>query len=215
MKLCQKEKKFSIDQASRHFYIQKTQLFDHGRRKLETHTMISETLPTQNYANIGLTITKDSSSRLELQSTEHHCQDEGIPQGQGDHCQVCSRPQTWFIACGKFIISVPNSLEISPGSKLVVQFHLYQTAVSHRFACKAMDYDSSSRLAISIKGPNASGNIVDTWLHSSGESKLAMRMNTFIDLLEDVPFNETCLLRRRWIINRSETGIERQTKYTD
>lgn len=120
-----------------------------------------------------------------------------------------------FITCGKFIISVPSSLDISSGSKLIVQFHLYQTAVSHRFACKAMDYDPSSRLAISIKGLNASGNKVDTWLHSSGESKLAMRMNTLVDLLEDVPFNETCLLRRRWIVNRSETGIERQTKYTD
>ncbi|KAJ5810503.1 uncharacterized protein N7503_002721 [Penicillium pulvis] len=120
-----------------------------------------------------------------------------------------------FVTCGKFIISVPSSLEISPGSKLIEQFHLYQTAISHRFACKAMDYDPSSRLAISIKGLNASGNKVDTWLHSSGENKLAMRMNTLVDLLEDVPFNETCLLRRRWIVNRSETGIERQTEYTD
>lgn len=60
-----------------------------------------------------------------------------------------------------------------------------------------MNYDPSSRLAISIKGLNASENKVDTWLHSPGESKLAMRMNTLVDLLEDVPFNETCLLRRR------------------
>lgn len=42
-----------------------------------------------------------------------------------------------------------------------------------------------------------------------------MRMNTLVDLLEDVPFNETYLLRRRWIVNRSETAIERQTRYTD
>ncbi|OQE14386.1 hypothetical protein PENFLA_c038G10811 [Penicillium flavigenum] len=120
-----------------------------------------------------------------------------------------------YITCGKFVISIPQSLNISPGSKVIVQFHLYKTEVPHRYTRKAMPYDPSSRLAISIKGRDASGNKVDTWLQSSRGSKLPMRMNTLVDMLEGVPFNETCSLSRRWIVTRMGEGTLRQTEYTD
>jgi hypothetical protein len=120
-----------------------------------------------------------------------------------------------FITCGKFNISLPQALRITPGSKVHVKFHLHETGIPHRYAQQALNSDPSSRLAISVTGVDASGHHVGSFLQSSRGEKLPMRMNTLVDALEDVTFKETCLLRRRWVVTHSRETSRRETKYTD
>ncbi|OQE71767.1 hypothetical protein PENNAL_c0101G08685 [Penicillium nalgiovense] len=102
-----------------------------------------------------------------------------------------------YNTCGKFNIPLPQSLSMPPENKVFVQFRLYEMAVSHRYASEAMPCDPASRLAISIKGCNSSGNEVDEWIQSSG-SKAAMRINTLVDMLEGITLTETRSFCRRW-----------------
>ncbi|KAF4765032.1 hypothetical protein HAV15_003623 [Penicillium sp. str.  len=119
-----------------------------------------------------------------------------------------------YFTCGKFNIPLPQSLSMSPDSKIFVQFHLYEIAVSHRYASEAMPCDPASRLAISIKGYNSSGNEVDEWIQSSG-SKAAMKINTLVDMLEGITLTETRSFCRRWDVSRTEKGAPRKTNYTN
>jgi hypothetical protein len=115
-----------------------------------------------------------------------------------------------YILCGKFNFPLPQSLGISPGSKVFVQFHLYEIAVSHRYATQAMPDDPASRLAISIKV----GNEVNKWIHSSGK-KFPMKINTLVDMLEGVTLTTTRALSRRWTVIRPKDGSPRETHYTN
>ncbi|KAJ5506144.1 hypothetical protein N7453_005101 [Penicillium expansum] len=119
-----------------------------------------------------------------------------------------------YITCGKFNIPLPQSLSMSPESKLFVQFHLYEMAVSHRYASEAMPCDPASRLAISIKGCNSSSDEIDEWIQSSGK-KAAMRINTLVDMLEGITLTETRSFCRRWDVSRTEKGASRKTNYTN
>lgn len=116
-----------------------------------------------------------------------------------------------YINCGKYSFAVPQSLEIPAGSKVTVQFHLYETPVPYMYAQKAMPDDPSSRLAISIKSGNSADHQVHSWLQSARGEKIVMKMNTLVDALEGVSYSVTQQLRRRWRINR--TGQVRVTSY--
>lgn len=135
---------------------------------------------------------------------------------EGKEVTVCCSPgrARGYILCGKFNFSLPQSLGISPGSKVFVQFHLYEIAVSHRYASQAMPYDPASRLAVSIKGCNTVGHEVDRWIQSIGK-KVPMKMNTLVDMLEGVTLTETRALSRRWIVIRREEGSPQETRYTN
>ncbi|KAJ5528883.1 hypothetical protein N7527_002276 [Penicillium freii] len=102
---------------------------------------------------------------------------------------------------------------MSPESEVFVQFHLYEMVVSHRYASEAMPCDPASRLAISIKGCNSSGNEVDGWIQSFG-SKAAMKINTLVDMLEGITLTETRSFCRRWDVSRTKKGA-RKTNYTN
>lgn len=117
-------------------------------------------------------------------------------------------------SCGKFNFPLPQSLGTSSGSKLFVQFHLYESAVSHRYASQAMPYDPASRLAISIKGCNTFDVKVDKWLQSPGK-RIPMKINTLVDMLEGIPLTEIRGLSRRWFVIRPEEKSPRETHYTN
>lgn len=119
-----------------------------------------------------------------------------------------------YITCGKFSISIPQRLNIPPGNKIHVQFHLYETSISHRYAREAWPDDPSSRLAISVRGLDIYGHEIYSWLQSRGR-ELPKRMNNLVDALEGMTYNETRLLRRRWVIIRSGGNSQRGTYYTE
>ncbi|KAJ5213370.1 hypothetical protein N7449_000539 [Penicillium cf. viridicatum] len=87
-------------------------------------------------------------------------------------------------------------------------------AVSHRYASEAMPCDPASRLAISIKGCNYSGNEVYEWIQSSG-SKAAMKINTLVDMLKGITLTETRSFCRRWDVRSTGKGAPRKTNYTN
>ncbi|CAG8934789.1 unnamed protein product [Penicillium salamii] len=141
--------------------------------------------------------------------------DMKVYQIEGKEVTVCcSRGRDrGYILCGKFNFPLPQSLGISPGSKVFVQFHLYEIAVSHRYVSQAMPFDPASRLAISIKACNNSGTEVDRWIQSPGK-KVPMKINALVDMLEGVTLTETRALSRRWSLIRPEEGSPQKTYYT-
>jgi hypothetical protein len=142
--------------------------------------------------------------------------DMKVYQTEGKEVTVCCARgrDRGYILCGKFNFPLPQSLGISPGSKVFVQFHLYEIAVSYCYASQAMSYDPASRLAISIKGCNTFGIEVNRWIQSPGK-KAPMKMNALVDMLEGVTLTETRALSRRWIVIRPEEGSPQVTYYTN
>ncbi|KAJ6142531.1 hypothetical protein N7471_001984 [Penicillium samsonianum] len=99
-------------------------------------------------------------------------------------------------------------------AKLQLRITISGALPTRGYASEAMPCDPASRLAISIKRCNSSGNEVDEWIQSSG-SKAAMRINTQVDMLEGIILTETRSLCRHWDVRSTEKGAPRKTNYTN
>lgn len=113
-----------------------------------------------------------------------------------------------YVNCGKYVFSIPQSLDIPAGSRVHIQFHLYHVPVRFRYAQQARPDDPSSRLAVWVKGRSSTGAEVRTWLQCARGEKIVMKMNTLVDALEGLTYDETRLLRRRWLVSRIGEGRE-------
>ena len=91
-----------------------------------------------------------------------------------------------YISFGKYVFPLSRSLEllVSRGDRVWIQLHLTKTRTLYCYAVKALPTDPSSRLAISIRGNDSSGNEFHAWLRNVKGKKAPMRMNTLVDSLE-------------------------------
>lgn len=82
-----------------------------------------------------------------------------------------------------FTTSKDFGLDLAKGQSVFVQFPLSGTAHVQKHALKALPSDSASRLAVSISGQNSKGEF-HPYLVNKSRRKIAMKMNTLVDILE-------------------------------
>lgn len=116
-----------------------------------------------------------------------------------------------YVNCGKYVLSIPQSLEIPAGSSVHIRFHLFEVPVPFNYAQQARLDDPSSRLAVWVKGRSSTGAEVRTWLQCVRGDKIGMKINTLVDALEGLTYDGTRLLRRQWLVSR--TGEGREIRY--
>lgn len=87
-----------------------------------------------------------------------------------------------------FTISKDFGFDLAKGS-VFVQFHLSETAHAQEYALKALPSDAASRLAVSISGQYFKGEF-HAYLVNKSRRKIAMKMNTLVDILEGFTFEE-------------------------
>jgi hypothetical protein len=79
------------------------------------------------------------------------------------------------------------------------------------YAIKSLLIDPASRLKISIKDVSAGGQPFLVWLRNTGEM-VVFRMNTRVDMLENLDIHDPSHRTRRWIAHLAWT--HRQASYT-
>ena len=114
-----------------------------------------------------------------------------------------------YISFGKYVFPLSRSLEllVSRGDRVWIQLHLTKTRTLYCYAVKALPTDPSSRLAISIRGNDSSGNEFHAWLRNVKGKKAPMRMNTLVDSLEGFTAEESKQLPNRWFCTKKAAGI--------
>ena len=110
---------------------------------------------------------------------------------------------TMLFNCGQFWFSVHRSfgLRLREEDRIFVKFWLSDAPNPNRYVLNATDEDPASRLAISISG-QSKGQSFSVWLKTKYNNNLkrVKKMNTLVDMLEGVSFNErrAMNLPRRW-----------------
>jgi hypothetical protein len=109
---------------------------------------------------------------------------------------------------GDFFFTIRSDTPVRPGDDIAIQAFLTENPHPDRYARFAMATDPASRLLVGLTCSKWEG-----WLFSEGE-KDVFKMNSLVDILENVPNEESKLLERRWQRARASGGVKRQTVYT-
>ena len=91
-----------------------------------------------------------------------------------------------------------QTISVEEGDIVRVQFHISHLMCNDCYATKSLPTDPASRLKISIESVSARGQRFLVWLRSTGEM-VVFRMNTLVDMLENLDIHDPSHRTRRWV----------------
>jgi hypothetical protein len=89
-------------------------------------------------------------------------------------------------------------ISVEEGDIVRVQFHISHAMCNDCYATKSLSTDPASRLKISIKGVSARGQRFLVWPRNTGKM-VVFRMNTLVDMLENLDIHDPSHCMRRWV----------------